>query len=102
MAARARVLTLVLSEEFEALMLGLLARSHPGPSGQLSVEGDDNNPPLIASEVTDGVLNVGVKDGTTIRPSLPVVCHLSMGDIAGIQHAGLGKPRSWQHPERQP
>lgn len=31
-----------------------------------------------------------MKDGTTIRPSLPVVCHLSMGDIAGIQHAGLG------------
>lgn len=55
----------------------------------LTIEGDDNILPEITSQVSQGVLHLGVKSGTTIRPSLPIVYHLAMRNIAGIQQEGV-------------
>jgi hypothetical protein len=68
--------------------IGQLALTQ-GNQDSLAIEGDDNILPLLTSQVSDGVLHLGAKDGTTIRPSVPIVYHLTMRDIAGIQQTGL-------------
>lgn len=68
--------------------IGRLVLSQGGQD-QLTIDGDDNVLPELTSEVHGGVLHLRIRDGVTIRPSVPIVYHLTMRQIAGIAQAGL-------------
>ncbi|MDQ4143260.1 MAG: DUF2807 domain-containing protein [Actinomycetota bacterium] len=56
----------------------------------LSVEAEDNILPLVTSEVSGRVLELGLRPGSRIRSARPIVYRLTMKDLHGIEVSGSG------------
>jgi hypothetical protein len=56
----------------------------------LSIEAEDNLLSVLTSDVSSGTLQLGTREGTTLRPTLPVTYHVTVEDLAGLQLSGSG------------
>lgn len=61
-----------------------------GDGETLTIEADDNVLPALTSEVSDGTLKLGTKQGTTIRTMNPIRYRVTMTDLTGISLSGSG------------
>src|SRR5581483_10725353 len=64
-----------------------------GATESLSIEAEDNLMPLITTEVTDGMLIIGIDElkanGTPV-PTKPIIYNLQMTKLDGIRLSGAG------------
>ena len=56
----------------------------------LTISAEDNLLPLLTSTVSGGVLSLGVKPGSTIRPSRPIVYTLTVTKLDDVSLSGAG------------
>lgn len=61
-----------------------------GDEETLTIEADDNVLSALTSEVSDGTLKLGTKQGTTIRTSNPIRYRVTMTELTGISLSGSG------------
>ena len=61
-----------------------------GDAETLTIEADDNVLPALTSEVSDGTLKLGTKQGTTIRTMNPIRYRVTMTELTGISLSGSG------------
>ena len=57
----------------------------------LTVTTDDNIQPLVTTEVDDGTLTIGSRDGASYRPTGEVVVALTAADFDGVTIRGSGR-----------
>ena len=56
----------------------------------LSIEAEDNLLPDLTSDVSNGTLRLGTKEGVDLEPTLPVTYRVTVEDLAGLQLSGSG------------
>jgi hypothetical protein len=57
----------------------------------LTISAEDNLLPLLTSEVVDGTLTLGMKQGNILlRPTRPIIFTLTVRDLESIQLSGAG------------
>ena len=56
----------------------------------LSIEAEDNLLPNLTSDVSDGTLTLGTKEGVDLHHTQPVTCRVTVADLAGLQLSGSG------------
>ncbi len=56
----------------------------------LTVEAEDSFIAALSTDVTDGVLRLGTRDGANIRPIKPVTFRLTVKTLAGLRLIGSG------------
>lgn len=56
----------------------------------LSISAEENLLPLLTSEVVDGTLKLGVKDGARIDSSQPITYQVSLKNLSGLDIGGSG------------
>lgn len=59
-------------------------------SESLTISADDNLLPLLTSSVTNGVLDLGVKPGSAIHPTKPIVYTLTVKNLNTVTFSGAG------------
>lgn len=62
----------------------------PGEAESLEITADDNLLPLLTSEVQDGRLHLGVKRGTSLRPSQEIVYGVTVKSLEAVDLSGSG------------
>ena len=58
------------------------------------VEAEDNLLPLLETRVADGVLHLGLKRNTSIRPMKPIRYRVTVKDLTGVAISGSGSVRA--------
>jgi hypothetical protein len=71
-----------------------IAEITQGESESLIIEAEDNIMPFIESRVDNGVLILGQKASTNIRPLKPIKYTVTMMDISGLEITGSGEINS--------
>lgn len=61
-----------------------------GDAESLSVQAEDNILPVIVTEVKDGVLTIGIKDGSLIKTSSMIQYTLTVKDLSAIENVDTG------------
>lgn len=63
-----------------------------GTTESLSIEAEDNLVPYFETTVRSGTLEIGIKSGmvVSVQPTRPVVFHLTMKDVRGLNLSGSG------------
>jgi hypothetical protein len=56
----------------------------------LSIEAEDNLLPDLTSDVSNGTLRLGTRDGINLDLTLPVTYRVTVEDLAGLQLSGSG------------
>jgi hypothetical protein len=56
----------------------------------LSISAEENLLPLLTSEVVDGTLKLGVKDGANINSTQPITYQVSVKNLTGLDLGGSG------------
>jgi hypothetical protein len=56
----------------------------------LSIEAEDNLLPDLISDVSNGTLRLGTRDGVDVRPTLPITYRVTVDDLAGLRLSGSG------------
>jgi hypothetical protein len=56
----------------------------------LSIEAEDNLLPHLTSDVSNGTLRLGTKDGVNLDPNRAVTYRVTVEDLAGLQLSGSG------------
>jgi hypothetical protein len=63
----------------------------PGAKPSLKISGDDNLVPLVESVIRDGTLVLRVKEGTSMKPKLPIVAEVIAGELEGVDASGAAR-----------
>lgn len=61
-----------------------------GSSESLKVSAQENLLPQLTSDVSDGTLTLGTKDGATITTSEPITYDVAVKDLQGLELSGSG------------
>lgn len=61
-----------------------------GEAESAVIEAEDNLLPLITTEVSNGVLSIGMKDGVDIGPTLPIRYWVTVGRVDRAEISGAG------------
>lgn len=56
----------------------------------LKISAEDNLLPLLTSDVSNGTLSLGVKQGNSINPTKPIIYTLTVKNLNGVQLSGAG------------
>jgi hypothetical protein len=62
-----------------------------GDTESLTIEGEDNILPLITTNVQGGRLVIDSKPATSFRMTRPLVFHITVRDLSGLEISGSGK-----------
>lgn len=77
---------------FNRVRLGGLGNLFVEQTGveSLTIEAEDNILPLLSSDVAEGRLTLGLRPGTRIVTSRPIIYRLTVKDLTGIDASGSG------------
>jgi hypothetical protein len=62
----------------------------------LSIQAEDNLLPLITAEVTGDRLELGFRRGTNVRTTKPIIYHVTVKELTGLQLSGSGSGKLTQ------
>ena len=62
-----------------------------GRESSLRIRGDDNIVPLLRSEVSEGVLVLGPRDGVSVDAQTPIVYRLTLRSVEGVEASGAAR-----------
>jgi hypothetical protein len=65
-------------------------RIERGSDQTLTLQADDNILPLLRSEVSGTTLHLWTEPGVSLRPRLPILLHLALPRLDGVELAGAG------------
>ena len=60
-------------------------------AASLTVEAEENLLPLLTTSAENGTLEISVKSGVDLRPTKPVIFHVTVGRIETVRVAGSGR-----------